>query len=149
LSKNNGSSSDPQIAVYGNSTYVVWKDNSKGNDEIYLKLSTAGKDRFGKLINLSKNNGSSSDPQIAVYGNSTYVVWKDNSTGNDEIYLKLGTAGNDKFGRLINLSHNNGSSVDPNIGIDEPEENVYVIWEDSTEGLPELQFKASLDGKFR
>ena len=50
-------SSDPQIATYGNSTYVVWKDDSNGNDEIFLKVSTAGKAEFGRLFNLSRNNG--------------------------------------------------------------------------------------------
>ena len=81
LSRNNASSTDPQIAVDGNSTYVVWQDNSSGNDEIYLKMSPAGKSDFGRIFNLSRNNASSTDPQIAVYGNSTYVVWQDNSSG--------------------------------------------------------------------
>jgi hypothetical protein len=77
----NASSTNPQIAVYGNSTYVVWQDNSNGNDEIYLKMSPAGKSDFGRIFNLSRNNASSTNPQIAVYGNSTYVVWQDNSRG--------------------------------------------------------------------
>jgi hypothetical protein len=66
----------------------VWKDNTDGNDEIYLKISEAGKTKFGKLINLSRNNGSSTDPQIAVYGNSTYVVWKDNSNGYPDMLFE-------------------------------------------------------------
>ena len=83
-SRNNANSTDPQIAVYGNSTYVVWQDNSSGNDEIYLKMSPAGKSDFGRIFNLSRNNASSTDPQIAVYGNSTYVVWQDNWSGEIE-----------------------------------------------------------------
>jgi hypothetical protein len=119
---------DPQIAVSGNSTYLVWEDNSTGNDEIYLKLSPAG-----RALNLSRNNGSSSDPQIAVSGNSTYVVWKDNSTGNDEIYLKLSPAGKSDFGRMFNLSRNNGSSSDPQIAVSG--NSTYVVWKDNSTGV--------------
>ena len=85
----NASSTDPRTAVYGNSTYVVWQDNSRGNDEIYLKMSPAGKSDFGRVFNLSRNNASSTDPQIAVYGNSTYVVWQDNSRGTTEYNFDL------------------------------------------------------------
>ena len=65
----NASSTDPQVTVYGNSTYVVWQDNSTGNNEIYLKMSPAGKADFGRTFNLSRNDGSSTDPQV-------HCLWK-------------------------------------------------------------------------
>ena len=43
---------------------------------------------FAGPINLSNSNGSSEFPQIAASGNNVFVVWKDNSTGNDDIYLR-------------------------------------------------------------
>src|SRR5215204_6061340 len=145
LSRNNGSSVDPQIAVYGNSTYVIWRDNSTGNDEIYAKISPAGKVDFGRIFNLSRNNGSSVDPQIAVYGNSTYVIWRDNSTGNDEIYAKISPAGKVDFGRTFNLSRNNGSSFDPQIAV--YGNSTYVIWRDNSTGNDEIYAKISPAGK--
>ena len=145
LSRSNGSSTDPQVAVYGNGTYVVWKDNSTGNDEIYLKISEAGKAKFGRLFNLSRSNGSSTDPQVAVYGNGTYVVWKDNSTGNDEIYLKISEAGKAKFGRLFNLSRTNGISTDPQVAV--YGNGTYVVWKDNSTGNDEIYLKISEAGK--
>jgi len=133
-------SADPQIAVYGNSTYVIWRDNSSGNDEIYAKISPAGKTNPSRTSNLSRNNGSSVDPQIAVYGNSTYVVWRDNSSGNDEIHLKLSPAGKADFGRVFNLSRNNGSSVDPQIAV--YGNSTYVVWRDNSTGANVLRIKS-------
>ena len=43
---------------------------------------------FGGKKNLSDNVGNSQSPQIQALGNITFVVWQDNSTGNDEIYLR-------------------------------------------------------------
>jgi hypothetical protein len=46
---------------------------------------------FGNIQNLSNNPGRSSDPMIVSSGNSTYVVWQDNSSGNYEILFRKGT----------------------------------------------------------
>ena len=92
LSDNPGNSTDPQIATYGNTTYVVWQDNTDGNNEVYLKLSPAGKSEFGRIFNLSRNNGSSTDPHIATYGNTTYVVWQDNTDGNYDVSFANATS---------------------------------------------------------
>ena len=43
---------------------------------------------FGNATNLSNTPGSSQAPQIASFGNTTFVVWQDNRTGNNEIYLR-------------------------------------------------------------
>ena len=145
LSRNDGSSTDPQVAVYGNSTYVVWQDNSTGNDEIYLKMSPAGKADFGRTFNLSRNNASSTDPQVTVYGNSTYVVWRDNSSGNDEIYLKMSPAGKADFGRTFNLSRNNASSTDPQVTV--YGNSTYVVWRDNSSGNDEIYLKMSPAGE--
>ena len=90
LSNSNGTSSDPQIAASDSNVYVVWKDNSTGNDDIYFSKGTNNGSRFRDRDerNLSNNTGTSSDPQIAASDNNVYVVWKDNSTGNDDIYLR-------------------------------------------------------------
>jgi hypothetical protein len=94
LSDNSGNSTDPQIVSYGNSTYVVWEDDTNGNDEIYFKISPAGKSGFGRIYNLSRNDGNSTDPQIVSYGNSTYVVWEDNTNGvNDTSFVTLTSKG--------------------------------------------------------
>ena len=65
----------------------MWQDNSTGNNEVYLRESTEGKN-ISRTVNLSNNTGSSEFPQIDSIGNRTLVVWQDNSTGNNEVYLR-------------------------------------------------------------
>ena len=70
----------PQIDSIGNRTLVVWQDNSTGNNEVYLRESTEGKN-ISRTVNLSNNTGSSEFPQIDSIGNRTLVVWQDNRYG--------------------------------------------------------------------
>ena len=92
-----GDSQFPQIVSEGNKTFVVWQDNTTGNNEIYLKRSTDGGIRFSAKKNISNNAGDSQFPQIVSEGNKTFVVWQDNTTGNNEIYLKRNTDGGVSF----------------------------------------------------
>ena len=72
-----------------NRTLVVWQDNRTGKNEIYLRDSTDGGNSFGTPINLSNSTGDSQFPQIESIVNRTLVVWQDNRTGNNEIYLRV------------------------------------------------------------
>ena len=87
----------PQVSPKGNNTFVVWQDNSTGNEEIFLRKSLNGGITFGNITNLSNNNASSISPQIESFGNTTFVVWQDNSTGNEEIFLRKSNDGHNKF----------------------------------------------------
>ena len=129
LSDNVGNSQSPQIQALGNITFVVWQDNSTGNDEIYLRKSSDGGITFGNATNLSDNVGNSQSPQIQALGNITFVVWQDNSTGNDEIYLRKSSDGGITFGNATNLSDNVGNSQSPQI---QALGNItFVVWQDN------------------
>ncbi|TLX85664.1 MAG: PQQ-dependent sugar dehydrogenase, partial [Thaumarchaeota archaeon] len=123
LSNNTGSSTSPQIESFGNNTFVIWQDNSTGNDEIFLRKSNNGGITFGNTTNISNNTGSSTSPQIESFGNNTFVIWQDNSTGNDEIYLRKSTNGDTVFYDLknireLNLEYKGGPVVsDPNLKV--------------------------------
>ena len=60
------------------------------------RASNAGS-TFGGKKNLSDNVGNSQSPQIQALGNITFVVWQDNSTGNDEIYLRKSSNSSTNF----------------------------------------------------
>jgi glucose/arabinose dehydrogenase len=87
----------PQHSILEKSVILVWKDNSTGNDEIYLRKSSDGGITFGNATNISDNVGNSQSPQIQALGNITFVVWQDNSTGNDEIYLRKSSNSSTNF----------------------------------------------------
>src|SRR6476660_7779200 len=141
LSDNVGNSQSPQIQALGNITFVVWQDNSTGNDEIYLRKSSDGGITFGNATNLSDNVGNSQSPQIQALGNITFVVWQDNSTGNDEIYLRKSSDGGITFGGKKNLSDNVGNSQSPQI---QALGNItFVVWQDNSTGNDEIYLRKS------
>ena len=147
MSNNAGDSQFPQIESEGNRTFVVWQDNTTGNNEIYLKRSTDGGVSFDAKKNMSNNAGDSQFPQIESEGNRTFVVWQDNTTGNNEIYLKRSTDGGVSFDAKKNMSNNAGDSQFPQI---ESEGNrTFVVWQDNTTGNNEIYLKRSTDGGVR
>ena len=88
LTNNAGYSESPAIALNGQNIYVVWRDSTPGNDEIYFKKSDNGGITWTTKERLSWNAGSSVFPVIAVDGSNIYVVWDDATSGNSEIYFK-------------------------------------------------------------
>jgi hypothetical protein len=67
---------------------VVWQDRVTGNGEIFYR-SLNNKQAFVEAArNLSDTEGLSECPSIATSGNSTYVVWEDDTYGNHEIFFK-------------------------------------------------------------
>ena len=100
----------PQVSPQENNIFLVWQDNSTGNEEIFLRKSTNGGITFGNTTNVSNNTGISKSPQIESFGNNTFVVWQDNSTGNEEIFLRKSTNGGITFGNTTNVSNNTGIS---------------------------------------
>jgi hypothetical protein len=140
ISANNGTSENPQIAVEGNNVYVVWQDNTPGNYDIFFTHSSDNGSSFAPVSTLSKNNGTSENPQIAVEGNNVYVVWQDNTPGNYEIILqRILSNGTNLIER--NVSKNNGTSENPQIAVEG--NNVYVVWQDNTPGNYDILFKRS------
>ncbi|HEU4821899.1 MAG TPA: sialidase family protein [Nitrososphaeraceae archaeon] len=135
MSNSLGESSDPRIAVSGSNVYVVWVDYSLGNStnsDIMLMRSINGGANFASAENLSNSPGQSSNPRIAVSENNVYVVWEDTAseTGNGEVKFVRSADSGATFTSAKNLSNNNGISFDPRIAVSE--NNVYVVWEDTT-----------------
>jgi hypothetical protein len=143
LSNNTGFSSNPQITAFGSNVYVVWADNSSGNDDIYFSASTDNGTSFNSIENLSSNVGRSDNPQIAAIGDNVYVVWADNSSGRDQIYFKRSSDKGNFFYPTEDLSNSNGSSTNPQITA--IGNSVYIVWSDTTTGNGDIYFKSSTD----
>ena len=126
----------PHISIVGNNTFVVWQDNSTGNDEIFLRKSANGGTTFGNTTNISNNNASSISPQVESFGNNTFVVWQDNSTGNDDILFRKSANGGTTFSGKKNLSNNNAISVSPQV--ESFGNHTFVVWQDNSTGNNEI-----------
>ena len=130
ISKDKGSSSMAKIVSSDTNFYVAWQERKHGHNEIRFKHGIDDAERFGKMKIIGNSSGSSESPQIAAYNNSVYVVWEDNSTGNNEIYFKgSNNKGNSFRARL--LSNSSGSSESPQIVADS--NKFYVTWSESNQ----------------
>jgi hypothetical protein len=92
-------------------TYGYFKDNSQGI-----------KDANG-VINISNNEGSSENPDVSAQQGKIFVVWNDNSTGQDLIYFS-------KYDSLWSSPLPVSTTVGGNSPRVEAEDgNFYTIWQ--------------------
>jgi hypothetical protein len=124
---------DYQIAVSGNNVLVAWTNvlpvnNAIENAEAFFIRSTDKGVTFENPINLSNNEGPSSNQQIAVSNNEVYVTWVDHTLDYDEILFRGSNDYGASFGRVINLSNGTGISVDQHIVV--TDETMYIVWKE-------------------
>jgi hypothetical protein len=151
LSNNSGFSEHPQIAAYDNNVYAIWADDTSGNREVLFTRSVDNGTSFDKIKNLSNNTSDSFNQEIAVFGETVYVVWLDQSEEDDEtnILLKASDDGGETFGRTVNISSNANQETFPKVAAFEG--SVYIAWNMADDQLDErdnegLFFVRSLDG---
>jgi hypothetical protein len=151
MSKNPGDSYDPEIAAAGNNMYVVWEDNTSGNDtsidwDIRFRASTdSGDTTTNDTKVLSDRIGEVADfQQIAAVGDNVYVVWSDIYTrsgypGIYEVFFRASTDNGINFSNSVNISTTAGRSILPQIGASG--DSVYVVWRDDTTGNGDIYFR--------
>jgi hypothetical protein len=151
LSNNSGFSEHPQIAAYDNNVYAIWADDTSGNREVLFTRSVDNGTSFDKIKNLSNNTSDSFNQEIAVFGDTVYVVWLDQSDEDDEtnILLKASGDGGETFDRTVNISSNANQETFPKVAAFEG--SVYIAWNTADNLLDErdnegLFFVRSLDG---
>jgi hypothetical protein len=148
LSDNIGISIEPRIALpYYDNPRVVWSDSSFGQTEILFKASSDGGKSFGKTVNLSNSSGSSSNAEIASWDSRIYVVWDDETSGNDEVMFTSSSDSGATFTPPINLSNSSADSVEAKVAMPEASEDVYVVWTERnvSTGDDYIIFRASND----
>ncbi|MDR4510654.1 MAG: glycoside hydrolase [Nitrososphaeraceae archaeon] len=141
LSNNLGNSITPQIAAEGDNVYVVWRDNTPGNFDTFISVSNDNGHTFSTPKNLSYNLGDSNDQQIASEGDNVYVVWRDNTPGNFDIFFSVSNDNGHTFSTPKNLSYNLGDSSFPQIASEG--DNVYVVWVDGISVNFDILFSSS------
>jgi uncharacterized phage-like protein YoqJ len=145
LTRTSDDSWTPSIAIDSqDNIYVVWEDYTPVNDEIFLKKSTNGGTNWTQK-RLTWTSGGSWNSSIAIDSqDNIYVVWQDETLGNDEIFLKKSTNGGTNWTQK-RLTWTSGDSWNPSIAIDS-QDNIYVVWDDETPGNYEIFLKKSTDG---
>jgi len=141
ISNNSGRSWYPGIVTAADgSVYVVWYDQSSGSNQVYVLRwdgdtwqSVGEGSATGSGI--SSSIGNSFEPSVAIAPDGMpYVIWRDNSVGNYEIYMRrwdgavwseVGPGSASGGG----ISNNDSLSVSCAMAI-APDGNPYAAWRD-------------------
>jgi len=133
LSDNNGKSELPHVKVLAGNVYVVWVDDTPGNQDIFFIASNDNGVNFNPIINLSNDGTKSVAPVIAIFGNIVFVVWQDGESNPSEILMRISIDNGVTFGPTINLSQTNEFSSQPDVAA--ANGNVYVTWREGSASL--------------
>ncbi|MCI0474004.1 MAG: FG-GAP-like repeat-containing protein, partial [Ignavibacteria bacterium] len=144
LTNNTGQSYAPNISSSGQNLHLVWIENRDGNPEIYYKRSTDGGTTWSADVRLTNNSAASESPNVAVYGQTVYVIWDDGRDGSTEIYYKSSSDGGINWGTDIRLSDLPNDSGYPSFAI--YDQNLHVVLYDRRDGNAEIYYKRSVNG---
>jgi hypothetical protein len=91
LTTSGSGSSNPTVAVSGDTVHVVWDDGRDCGFEVYYNRSfDKGQSWFGDTrLTYNYDGGGCSEalyPEVEAIGSRVHVVWEDNRDGNWEIY---------------------------------------------------------------
>jgi hypothetical protein len=137
-----GISYDPELTVFGNNLYVKFQDVNAG---ILLKKSTDGGLNFGPPIRFSDTTAVS-DMQIAAVSNSLmYALWKNTTTGNNNIFFKRVISSENIFSPATKLSNNpDGEPVSGPV-LSAYANSLYILWENLNSGNYTILLRKSTD----
>jgi hypothetical protein len=155
LSNDTGDSTNPDIASTNDGgTYVVWRDDTAGTEQILFQRSgdngASFKTGLSEHLTLSNNTAKNIDaiePRIASYKSNVYVIWSQGNfdQGLTDIFFKRSTDGGASFSNITNLSNNpNSRSSLPTIAL--LDNGVYTSWTDGPFNNGEVYYRNSEDG---
>jgi hypothetical protein len=142
----------PAIAWNGNDFAVVWQDSRNPAPEVAIETWFARVDASGAFVvpekKISTLPGESKNPDIAWSGSQYGVVYLNNSTGRDSVYLAI----LDQDGNLLPqgteeklIYMSSGKSDHPRIAVDPS--GYALTWADNSPGEMEIFFtRTGLDG---
>lgn len=129
------------VANNGDTVHVVWWDHRDGNAEIYYKRSLDGGLNWDDDTCLLHTPHQSVTPLIAVSGSNLHVIWREDFTGNTEVYYKRSTDGGITWSSDINLTNTPGYSQCLALAVFG--NNVYIAWQEASPS--EIYYKRSTD----
>ncbi len=152
ISNNSGDSMSPKLVVDNNGIpYVCWIDDSSGNWEIYIRRwNNSYWEEVGSNSasggGISNNSGVSRSCTLAIGSNNRPVVaWRDNTSGDYEIYARQW---NGSSWSLIGNSSASGGGISNNSGISGNPRMIngdgnmlYLGWHDSSPGNYEIYLR--------
>jgi len=134
------------VSVSGQLVHVVWRDYRDGNQEIYYKRSADGGINWGADIRLTNDPALSQLPSLAVSASTVHIVWREDRSGNMEIFYKRSTDGGLNWSVDIPITAN-PSYYSYNTSVSVSGQVVHVVWNrDMYFNNTEIFYRRSTDG---
>jgi hypothetical protein len=142
----------PSIAVDGSGNiYIAWGDyRDDAIGDLYFANSTDGGNTFSTNKKVNDDVGSATQgwPSIAVDGTGNiYIAWGDDRNHfNGDIYFTNSADGGNTFSpnKKVNDDFGSASQYYPSLALD-GFGNIYIAWQDSRNGDPDIYFATSSD----
>ncbi len=131
----------PSIGAWNSNVYAVIPTN----DGLNFSMSNDNGTTWSLPIKLSSKKTYTST--LFTYGNSLYLVWANNSSGNYELYFKKSDDGGTAWSKDIRLTYATGASIRPSVSMNS-DGSLNVVWQDYRENKWEVYYKnIDNDGK--
>ncbi len=149
----------PNIAIEGNTAYVVWIQETSSPTAFNLFFSKSTDNSFfttpisltsGVVTGISADVNTANTPQIFATGDNVYVSWigdhltPNNADGEDEIFFIASNNRGSNFGSVKNISENDVNNRTYKMTGDG--NNVYFIWIPVDPSSQDASFRRSFNG---
>ena len=101
---------------------------------------------LGSQVNVSNNAGVSETPQIKASGSNVFVVWKDSTSGTNNILFKKSTNNGTTFGSAATLDTGSANSQDPQMALSGT--NIYSVWHEDSPSVIAFAKSSDTGGTF-
>jgi hypothetical protein len=94
LTDNSGACLFPVLAASGRNVHIAWYDDRTGYKQLYYRNSTDGGVNWTPEVSLTQTSSNSSNPAIALTGDTIHIVFCDDRSGDTELYYLRNPTGN-------------------------------------------------------
>jgi hypothetical protein len=140
ITNDSANSSTPSLVWTGNQYGIAWQDSRDGNSEIYFVRLDSDGNRIGSDLRITDDPGTSTSPSLVWHADAFQygLVWQDDRSGDDEIWLALISVTGAKVGPDVRVTNHAGTSAAPSLV---PTDSGFgVAWQDDREGNDEIYF---------
>jgi hypothetical protein len=155
LDTNGMNQSDPDIAMQGDTLFVVWSDDRNGTWDIISRTSKDAGATWGPEVMVDDtlrnkvgydDRSDQTGPRAAIDSDGTiYVAWVDDRDGRDMVYMGASSDGGTNFSTSHLVSDTSGGHQGAPDIIGNGEE-VYLVWEDTKGGKEGIYWTRTSDG---
>jgi hypothetical protein len=146
---NDGAISDsvsPSVAAGAGKVYAAWSDNSDGNYDIYFSSSADGGATWSAAVKLNGGTtGDATSVSVAVDASTVFVVWADARTDSGDIYFRRSTDSGANWSTEKKVNTDAGTALQTAPECAASGTKVYLVWQDSRDGDPNIYFSESAD----